>query len=112
RAVLLRRTVAGLDVPSELGVAPVVGAPDGLAMSSRNAYLTGDARERARSLSAGLTAAAGAYRDGERSAAALTGLVRAAIERAGGRTQYVELVEPDTLAPLEAAAPGSVLAVA
>ena len=45
-------------------------------------------------------------------AARLTELVRTAIEGAGGRTQYVELVAPDTLAPLAVAVPGSVLAVA
>src|SRR5690606_13593304 len=112
QAVLIRRMAVDLDMPIEIVVAPLVREPDGLAMSSRNAYLTGDARERARSLYEGLTAAANAYRNGERSAARLAELVRAAIEGAGGRTQYVELVAPDTLAPLEVAVPGSVLAVA
>ncbi len=112
QAVLIRRMAVDLDMPIEIVVAPLVREPDGLAMSSRNAYLTGDARERARSLYDGLTAAANAYRNGERSAARLAELVRTAIEGAGGRTQYVELVAPDTLAPLEVAVPGSVLAVA
>lgn len=112
QAVLIRRMVADLDMPVEIVVAPLVREPDGLAMSSRNAYLQGDARIRARSLSQGLADAARAYAAGERNADRLTALVRAAIERAGARTQYAELVEPDTLARIETAVPGSVLAVA
>src|SRR5690606_16561668 len=92
QAVLIRRMAVDLDMPIEIVVAPLVREPDGLAMSYRNAYITGDARERARSLYDGLTAAANAYRNDERSAPQLAELMRTAIEGAGGRTQYVELV--------------------
>src|SRR5919199_779331 len=61
QATLIRAMVRDLDVPLELVVAPTVRGPDGLAMSSRNAYLSPDERQRALSLSRALAAVARAY---------------------------------------------------
>jgi pantoate--beta-alanine ligase len=88
----------------ELGV-EVVGMPtvreqDGLAMSSRNAYLSAEERRRALALSRGLADAQALDARGERDAEALRRAVRARLEEAGVREDYVELVHARTLAPL------------
>jgi len=112
QAVLIRRMARDLDLPVEIVVAPVVRADDGLALSSRNTYLDAGERDAAAAIWAGLSDANGAFGAGERRAEALIGRVRASVEGAGLRPQYVELVDADTLEPLETAAPGSVIAVA
>jgi pantoate--beta-alanine ligase len=112
QATLIRRMVHDLDMPVRVDVVPVVREPDGLALSSRNAYLSGDERARARSLSAGLFAAAEAFGRGERRRARLVEGVAARLREAGADPEYIELVDPDTLEPLASAATGAVLAVA
>jgi pantoate--beta-alanine ligase len=111
---VLRRVVADLMLPVELVGHPIVREADGLAMSSRNAYLSPAERARALALSRGLFAAARAHAGGERRAGALLGLVKAAVEPAADRVDYVALADADTLAPFEADALVSrgVLAVA
>ncbi len=113
QSVLIRRMVADLDMPIVIDVAPTVREPDGLAMSSRNAYLTGDDRQRALRLWRGLSAAREAYRRGERDAVVLCSLARAELEGDERvRPQYVELVDGETLEPVAQARAGCVLAVA
>ena len=85
---------------------PTVREPDGLAMSSRNSYLKPDERQRALALSRGLRRAQAAAQGGERSAAALKALVRAELEAAAAREDYVEVVDAHSLKPLEALVPG------
>jgi pantoate--beta-alanine ligase len=113
QSVLIRRMVDDLDMPVEIQVAPTVREPDGLAMSSRNAYLSATERTAATSLYRGLSEASSAFRAGERDAARLCDVVVRTIQaEPPARVQYVELVAADTLEPLERAEPGTVIAVA
>lgn len=99
---LLRRMVRDLDLDPylELVGMPIVREPDGLALSSRNAYLSPDERKRALCLSRALAAAEAAYEKGERSAAAILALARQELREAD-RIDYVELVDAETLAPID-----------
>jgi pantoate--beta-alanine ligase len=97
---VVRRMAADLDLGVEIVPMPTVREPDGLAMSSRNAYLSPDERGRALSLSRGLEAARAAAGRGQRDGAALVALARAALDGQVDRVDYVELRDSDTLAPL------------
>lgn len=101
QALIVRRVVRDLDIATRIEVCPTVREPDGLAMSSRNAYLAPAERERAvalrRALDAAEAAAAGGERDGTRVATA----ARAAMEPYGVEPEYLALVASDTLAPVD-----------
>lgn len=114
QCAVLKRMVRDLDVPVQIVVCPTVREPDGLAMSSRNAYLSEDERRRALALRRSLLAARDAWRAGERSAEALRSIGLAVLDAAGGvRVQYWEVVHPETMAPLAAVGDeGALLAVA
>lgn len=90
---LVRRMVLDLDWPYEIVGVPTVREADGLAMSSRNRYLTPDQRERARALSAALRAGVAAATDGEAAALAAAREVLDATE--GIDVDYLELRDPD-----------------
>jgi pantoate--beta-alanine ligase len=110
--VVIRRLVADLNLPVRVQACPTVRERDGLAMSSRNARLDPEERARAVALSEGLRAAAQRAADGERSAAALLDVARAALLARGVEPEYLELVDPDTLAPREQLTREALLAVA
>lgn len=113
QVVLVRRMVRDLDFGVEIEVAPIVREADGLAMSSRNAYLSQDERRRATRLWRALCEAQADFQAGERDASRLVQRARGVLEAEPGVVpQYVELVDPGTLEPVAAAAPGTVLAVA
>jgi pantoate--beta-alanine ligase len=112
---VLRRVVRDLFLPVEVVGHPIVREVDGLAMSSRNAYLSPEERARALSLSRGLGSAARAFADGERGAGALRLLAATEVARASSSVDYVTLADADTLAPLDdraAAGDRAVLAIA
>ena len=98
---VIQRLNADLDLGVEVLGLPIVREPDGLAMSSRNAYLSASERQRALALRRGLRAAEALCAGGMVDARELVGAVRAELEQEEGvRTDYVELVDAETLAPV------------
>jgi len=99
--VIIRRLVRELLWPIEIVDAPIVREPDGLAMSSRNAYLDEMARRAAPAIYEALVEVSAAFRDGESDAAKLTELLRARLSAIpGAELDYAGLADPETLAPL------------
>jgi pantoate--beta-alanine ligase len=102
QVVVIQQMASDLNFPVEVVVCPIVREVDGLAMSSRNAYLAPKEREAAAVLFCALTAARRAFEEGERQAARLRGAVSETI--AGeplAELQYVSCAHPDTLQELE-----------
>lgn len=112
QALVIERMVADLDFPVEVLVCPTVREPDGLAMSSRNAYLDPAERERALALSRALRAADRAVTDGERSAPAVLQAARAVLDEAGVTPDYVELRSARDLVPVDRVNGSTLLAIA
>ena len=104
---VLSRLARDLDMGVEVVGMPVVREADGLAMSSRNAYLSPEERSRAVVISRALREAQRRAGDGERDPAVLVAGVQAALEAAGLRVDYVELAHPESLQPVERAVPGT-----
>lgn len=97
----IRRMVRDLNIPIEIVGCPTLRESDGLAMSSRNAYLSPDQRRQAVSLSRGLFAAAEQVRSGERDAAKIIDGIRKTILAAGPATiDYIDVVDAESLAVL------------
>jgi pantoate--beta-alanine ligase len=110
---ILRRVARDLFLPIEIVGHPIVREPDGVAMSSRNAYLSAEQRTKARALSRGLSAAAHAFASGERRSAELVRLARDVIAPAATSIDYVEVTDADSLVPLRDQVPDrALLAVA
>ncbi|HEX7291122.1 MAG TPA: pantoate--beta-alanine ligase [Conexibacter sp.] len=101
QALIVRRVVRDLDIPVRIEVCPTVREADGLAMSSRNAYLAPAERERAIALRRALDAAEQAVAAGERDASAVATAARAAMNRFDVEPEYLALVAADTLAPVD-----------
>ncbi len=95
----LARMALDLDMPIEVVGAPIVREADGLALSSRNRYLSADERQRALALVEGLRAAWDAFAAGERDPEVLLPLARDGVAARFDRVDYVALADPDTLAP-------------
>lgn len=109
---VIRRMVRDLDMPVEVVGWPTVRELDGLAMSSRNKYLSAADRSRALAISRALSAARLSFDAGERDAATLTAAVRRQLQDTADRIDYVDLRDAETLAPLTTVTGPSVLAVA
>lgn len=113
QALILKRMVADLSLDVEMILSETVREPSGLALSSRNMYLTPDERERATALRRGLLRARAAYAGGERDARALSALIRAEIEDSQPtRIDYVEIVSQARLEPVATVDGPAVMAVA
>jgi pantoate--beta-alanine ligase len=100
QVAVIRRLVRDLDIPVEIEVGATVREPDGLALSSRNARLREDERERALALRRALDAVRDRAAAGERDADALAAAGRAAMAAHSVEPEYVALVAPDTFAPV------------
>jgi pantoate--beta-alanine ligase len=99
---VIQRFAKDLMFPVEVVGAPTVREADGLALSSRNAYLSEPHRRAARAIPEGLSSAVRAFDAGERSAARLTALAQEVIAAAADSIDYVALADADTLVPLAA----------
>jgi len=110
---IVRRMAADLNLPLEIRGCPLVREPDGLAMSSRNAYLSPEERQQALAISAALADTRKAIESGERDAAAVADMLRRRLQAARGvELQYVAVVDPDTLADLDRIGGQALVAVA
>jgi pantoate--beta-alanine ligase len=109
---VVRRMVADLTLPVEVVGLPTVREPDGLALSSRNLYLSPAERQRAAALYRGLRAAREAVAAGERDARALIDRATAVIVPAVDRLDYLEIRDPESLAPLATVDRAGVMLVA
>ena len=99
QALVIQRLVADLNVPVQVVVCPIVREPDGLAMSSRNRYLSSSERQQGLALSRALNAIREKVRLGERDAALLKGEMQETLEAAGiERVDYATIADPQTLA--------------
>lgn len=110
---VIERMTRDLGMRVEIVAHPTVREPDGLALSSRNRYLDPDQRARALAISRGLASAREAFAHGERDASRLEAIVRAEVDPAFDRVDYVAVTDPETLAPLEGdVGPRALVAVA
>lgn len=113
QVAVLRKMVRELDFPLEIIVCSTVREPDGLAMSSRNRYLSAEERRQALTLSRALHAAEMQAARGEHRASALLQTMRATLqEEPAIRVDYIAIVDPDTLLPIDDADAGALLAIA
>ena len=102
QSVVIRRMVHDLGLPVDIVVCPTVREDDGLAVSSRNRYLTPEERAQAPALNRALQAAATAYAEGERSADPMRRMMLAELEAAPlGQVDYVSVADAETLDELE-----------
>jgi pantoate--beta-alanine ligase len=110
---VLRRMIADLRMGLDLVVCPIVREEDGLALSSRNVYLSAEERKQALVLSRSLRAVKQLVATGERDAEKLAAAARAVFAgEPAVRADYIALVDWSTLEPVEMAAPGTLYAVA
>ena len=112
QALVVTRMARDLDFHARIEVRPTVREPDGLAMSSRNAYLDAAERERAVALSRALTAADSVVSAGERGSDAVLAAARAELDAAGIEPEYLELRSATDLSPVERVNGTTLLAVA
>lgn len=113
QTVVIRRLVQDLRFAVEVVVCPTVRDSDGLAASSRNAYLAPDERKRALRIPAALAQAERLIRAGERSGGKIRDALGVSLSSEGAvRVEYADVVHPDTLQPVERLAGRVVVAVA
>jgi pantoate--beta-alanine ligase len=113
QAAIIKRMVRDLMFPVEIVVQPIVREADGLALSSRNVYLSPEERAQALILSRSLSEVEALYRAGERNSAKLIEIARKAFaSQPTVRVDYIEIVDPETLEAFPSAEAGSLVAVA
>ncbi|MHB1222418.1 MAG: pantoate--beta-alanine ligase [Gemmatimonadaceae bacterium] len=113
QAAVVRAMIEDLDLPVRMVVAPTVREPDGVALSSRNRYLSADDRRQAPRLNRALRRAAGAFANGETSSAAILTAARAELEASPAlAVDYLSVVDARTLEPVAVAHRGDAILLA
>jgi pantoate--beta-alanine ligase len=113
QSVIIRRMVRDLDIPVQVVIGPIVREPDGLAMSSRNAYLDASQRLSALVLHRSLLAVQERFDRGERKVQALIEAGKQVFsEDPSVRLDYLEIVDPETLDPVDRFSHSALVAVA
>lgn len=113
QVAILRKMVRDLDMDVEIVVCPIVREADGLAMSSRNAYLNGEQRRQAIVLNRALKTVKSALAAGEQDAQKLVEIgMRTIASEPAAKLDYFAVVNPDTLEPVAEASSGTLVAVA
>jgi pantoate--beta-alanine ligase len=113
QSVIIRRMVRDLDIPVQVVIGPIVREPDGLAMSSRNAYLDASQRLSAVVLHRSLLAVQELFDRGERKVQALIEAGKQVFsEDPSVRLDYFEIVDPETLDPVDRFSHSALVAVA
>ncbi len=113
QVAIIKRMVRDLNMPVEIVVCPIVRDPDGLAMSSRNAYLTPEQRKSALVLSRAFRRVQQVFDQGERNATKLIEAGKRVIaEEPSVRLDYLEIVDPETLESVDITSSKNLIAVA
>jgi pantoate--beta-alanine ligase len=113
QATIIRRMVRDLNLPVEIVVCPIVREPGGLAMSSRNVYLSPEERKAALVLSRSLTETKDRFDQGERNARKLIAAGKQVMaQESRVRLDYFEMVDPDTLDPVLEVTRSALVAIA
>jgi pantoate ligase / CMP/dCMP kinase len=113
QVAIIRKLVADFNLPVEIVACPIVREDSGLAMSSRNQYLTAEQKQQASVLYRALQQASQAFKAGDLTAASAVSAVKAEVAKVSAvELEYAELVHPDTLTPLEIVETAGLLAVA
>jgi len=113
QVAVIRRMVRDLDLPVRIVVCPIVREPDGLAMSSRNAYLDPQQRQSATVLHRALMRIQHLVDQGEQNSQTLIAIGKQVIsEESAARLDYLEIVNPDSLDPVADISHGALVAVA
>jgi pantoate--beta-alanine ligase len=113
QVAVIKQMVRDLNMPVEIRVGAIIREPDGLAMSSRNSYLSAEGRRAATVLYRALQAAQAAYASGERDAAAIRSLMEATIQAEPlAELHYVSCADRHTLEELERIEDGALLSMA
>ena len=110
---IIRRMVSDLDLPVEIVGCPIVREPDGLAMSSRNAYLNAEQRKQATVLYRSLMKISALFQQGERNATRLIETAREVLQgESTVRLDYLEVVDPNTLQAVQTVQENALAAIA
>ncbi len=113
QSLVIRRMAADLNLDLDIITGPIIRESDGLAMSSRNTYLSSQERKEAAALQEALQLGVGLIREEERSVPALKEAMRQLIEeKPSARIDYLEIVDPDTLEELSTVGEHALLALA
>jgi len=113
QCAIIKRMVRDLDMPVHIAVCPITREPDGLAMSSRNAYLTPEQRKQALVLSRALNRVQQSFHQGEKDSAKLIDTANSIFATEPTvQLEYVEIVDAESLEPVPLANKGTLVAVA